>query len=140
MATLIDVATPRPALALYPGTQNTAITSLGLLTGPIPTLVGPSAPINLNSISLGAGTWAVIGVCLTTAADTPPTAIYLNTASAVASDSWPTQAQGTGGAGAVTPFAKGAVIKLTGTTTVYLNGYQTVYGSAYSMIYAVQIA
>ena len=139
MATLIDVATPGPALALYPGTQNTAITSPGLLTGPVSTLVA-SAPINLNSISLGAGTWAVIGVCLSWASDTPPTAIYLNTASAVASDSWPTQAQGTGGVGAVTPLAKGAVIKLTGTTTVYLNGYQTAFGGAYGMIYAVQIA
>ena len=97
---------------------------------------------NLNSVSLGAGTWVVLGMYLSNASsyDTPA-GLYLNSASAVASNSWTTINQGSGVYNG-TPLIVGAVVKLTGTTTIYLNCQSSAVAGdyAYGFLVAVQIA
>jgi hypothetical protein len=69
-----------------------------------------------------------------------PAGLYLNSASAVASNSWTTINQGSG-VYTGTPLIVGAVVKLTGTTTIYLNCQSSASGNhAYGFLVAVQIA
>jgi hypothetical protein len=69
-----------------------------------------------------------------------PAGLYLNSASAVASNSWTTINQGSG-VYTSTPLMVSAVVKLTGTTTIYLNCQSSPGSSyAYGFLVAVQIA
>jgi hypothetical protein len=70
-----------------------------------------------------------------------PAGLYLNSASAVASNSWTTINQGSG-VYTGTPLIVGAVVKLTGTTTIYLNCQSSAFPNdrAYGFLVAVQIA
>ena len=127
MATLIDVATPGPALAVSPS----SIATTGLY-GNLITMTLSATEYNLASVSLVAGTWAVVGVA---APVSGTVVLYLNTLSTAASNSWPVQ-QG----GSFEPYIT-AVIKLTTTTTIYLNGTNTASGQAItSLILATRIA
>jgi hypothetical protein len=141
MATLIDVATPRPALAISNGSESTAPNSANKFVGAEVTMYSANTAYNLNSVSLGAGTWVVLGMYLSQSSDgNTPAGLYLNSASAVASNSWTTINQGSG-VYTGTPFIVGAVVKLTGTTTIYLNCQSSASGDiAYGFLVAVQIA
>ena len=70
-----------------------------------------------------------------------PAGLYLNSASAVASNSWTTINQGSGAYNG-TPLIVSAVVKLTGTTTIYLNCKSPTDAGhyAYGFLVAVQIA
>ena len=109
-----------------------------LIASAVVAMPSPNTAYNLNSVSLGAGTWVVLGMYLSqlSSGDTPA-GLYLNSASAVASNSWTTINQGSG----TTPLIVGAVVKLTGTTTIYLNCQSSASGNyAYGFLVAVQIA
>ena len=116
MATLIDAGTPGPALsvAIYDaggaGITGNTITETTALT-----------VYNLGNVSVTAGTWVVMGIVGVPTGRASQT-LYLNTASAVGSNSWPVQAAYNFN-NMVT-----AVIKVLITTTIYLNGMNT--GSA----------
>ena len=142
MATLINVATPGPALAISNGSESTAPSSVNKFVGAEVLLSFANTAYNLNSVSLGAGTWVVLGMYLSQQSygDTPA-GLYLNSASAVASNSWTTINQGSG-VYTGTPLIVSAVVKLTGTTTIYLNCQSSAYGGddAYGFLVAVQIA
>ena len=106
------------------------------------TMSSANTAYNLNSVSLGAGTWVVLGMYLSLASSSgTPAGLYLNSASAVASNSWTTINQGSG-VYTGTPLIVGAVVKLTGTTTIYLNCQSSAFGgdTAYGFLVAVQIA
>ena len=132
-------ATPATALAISNGSESTVPSSLNTFVGPQVTC--SSGPTALNSVSLGAGTWVVLGMYLCYSSDNSiPAGLYLNSASAVASNSWTTINQGSGFYTG-TPLIVGAVVKLTGTTTIYLNCQSSAYGNwAYGFLVAVQIA
>lgn len=135
-------ATQGPALAISNGSESIAPGSINLNTfvGALVVMVANTA-YNLNSVSLGAGTWVVLGMYLSyyNSFDTPA-GLYLNSASAVASNSWTTINQGSGVYNG-TPLIVGAVVKLTGTTTIYLNCQSSASGdAAYGFLVAVQIA
>ena len=142
MATLIDVATPATALAISNGSESTGANSINNFVGAVVTMSSANTAYNLNSVSLGAGTWVVLGMFLSLliSHDTPA-GLYLNSASAVASNSWTTINQGSG-VYTGTPLIVSAVVKLTGTTTIYLNCQSSAYGGddAYGFLVAVQIA
>jgi hypothetical protein len=140
MATLIDIARPGPALAISNGSEAAAPSSANEFVGTAVSLSSANTAYNLNSVSLGAGTWVVLGMCLSEYGNTPP-GLYLNSASAVASNSWTTINQGSGVNGG-TPLIVSAVVKLTGTTTIYLNCQSSASGGdyAYGFLVAVQIA
>ena len=130
-------ATPATALAISNGSESTVPSSANEFVGALVAMVANTA-YNLNSVSLGAGTWVVLGMYLSqlSSGDTPA-GLYLNSASAVASNSWTTINQGSG----TTPLIVGAVVKLTGTTTIYLNCQSSASGNyAYGFLVAVQIA
>ena len=142
MATLIDVATPGPARAISNGSESTAPVTVNKFVGALVALSSANTAYNLNSVSLVAGTWVVLGMYLSysSTGDTPA-GLYLNSASAVASNSWPTINQGSGVYNG-TPLMVSAVIKLTGTTSVYLNCQSSAFGgdNAYGFLVAVQTA
>ena len=141
MATLINVATPGPALAISNGSESTAPSLANEFVGAA-VVRSPNTAYNLNSVSLGAGTWVVLGMYLSYSSDgNTPAGLYLNSASAVASNSWTTINQGSG-VYTGTPLMVSAVVKLTGTTTIYLNCQSPAYVGdwAYGFLVAVQIA
>ena len=128
MATLIDVATPGPALLELAGANSGGVGPLANNT----TQTTASTVYLLNQVTLGAWTWVVTGMCgVLSGTET----LYLNL-SVVGSNYWTVQTANDG-------FVKyiSAVIKLTGSTDVYLNGQNT--GSAvvaHSLMTATQIA
>jgi hypothetical protein len=131
-------AAPATALAISNGSESTAPSPANKFVGALVTMPSANTAYNLNSVSLGAGTWVVLGMYLSqlTSSGTPA-GLYLNSASAVASNSWTTINQGSG----TTPLIVGAVVKLTGTTTIYLNCQSSPGGDhAYGFLVAVQIA
>jgi hypothetical protein len=133
-ATLLDVATPEPALTLTLGSTATASSTVEFC-GTATTMTTANTGYNLNSVSLTAGTWAVIGICGTTASGT--TTPYLCSTSGTKSNSWTVLTSGTGTEPASVTIA--AVIKLTTTTTVYLNGScGTASRTGYGILRAVQ--
>ena len=135
-------ATPATALAISNGSESTVPSTANKFVGAEVTMSSPNTAYNLNSVSLGAGTWVVLGMYLSLiiSHDTPA-GLYLNSASAVASNSWTTINQGSGVYNG-TPLMVGAVVKLTGTTTIYLNCQSSASGGdyAYGFLVAVQIA
>ncbi len=74
----------------------------------------PAGASNINSLAIAPGTWVVIGMVISANSWITP---YLNTASGVASDSWPTLEVG---GGTAVPL-KAAVVTFSAVTTVYLN-------------------
>ena len=128
MATLIDVATPGPALLEQAGTNSGGVGPLANNT----TQTTASTVYQLNSVTLGAGTWVVTGMCgVLSGTET----LYLNL-SVVGSNYWTVQTT-------EDSFVKyiSAVIKLTGSSTVYLNGQNTSAAVvAHSLMIATQIA
>ena len=134
-------ATPATALAISNGSESTAPNSANTFIGAV-AVISANTAYNLNSVSLGAGTWVVLGMYLSqlTSSGTPA-GLYLNSASAVASNSWTTINQGSG-VYTGTPLIVGAVVKLTGTTTIYLNCQSSASAGdyAYGFLVAVQIA
>ncbi len=142
MATLIDVATPGPALAAAQSTTNntSAVYNSVLLLPTAVNLTTASTYYQLNSISIpNAGTWAICGAVFGTAGGynyTP--VISRTTANGVAAG--PMQ---TSGSNITFPYitSYGCVVKLTGATTLYLNASASGSGSvAQGLVYAVQIA
>jgi hypothetical protein len=133
--------TPATALAISNGSESTAAASVNTFVGALVTCSGAPTADNLNSVSLGAGTWVVLGMYLSySSSGITPVGLYLNSASAVASNSWTTINQGSGVYNG-TPLMVGAVVKLTGTTTIYLNCQSAYTGDkAYGFLVAVQIA
>ena len=139
-ATLINVATPGPALALSAGGQSVAEFGSQTTCGSGIGLNMAGTGYNLNSIVLGAGTWVVWGTVWNISSGTYTTAVFLNSASGTASNSWTVANQGSG-TNTGTPAAVAAVIKLAGSTTIYLNATTTLGGkTAIGMMYATQIA
>jgi hypothetical protein len=121
MATLIDVATPGPALATAQGVGGTLLYPNANVKpwGATTETSTPGTYYALNSIALGAGTWSISGV-ITNALGTY--ACLLAVASSAGSG---TSLGSVVQAGAVgtSPYmvSYGAVIKLAAPTTVYLN-------------------
>jgi hypothetical protein len=116
MATLINVATPGPALAV----NKTAQTAGSVIWNEAPvteTTIG--TVYQLDSISITAGTWVVMGI-VTSQLNTQTN--YLNLVAATGSNSWPVQATASSTS---TNMMIAAVIKVTGATTIYLNGKNT---------------
>ena len=135
-------ATPGPALAISNGSESTAPSSANKFVGALVMMSSANTAYNLNSVSLGAGTWVVLGMYLSySSSGITPVGLYLNSASAVASNSWTTINQGSG-VYTGTPLMVGAVVKLTGTTTIYLNCQSSAVAGdqAYGFLVAVQIA
>ena len=134
-------AAPATALAISNGSESTAPNTANKFVGAEVPLAYANTAYNLNSVSLGAGTWVVLGMYLSQSSTGDiPAGLYLNSASAVASNSWTTINQGSG-VYTGTPLMVGAVVKLTGTTTIYLNCQSSASGSyAYGFLVAVQIA
>lgn len=132
IATLLNAATPGPALATATNSgataPNTAVTnSLNLAFG----VASGGSVAQVDTISLTAGTWLVTGIYF---AQGTFTGVWLNLLTATGSDSWPTQL--------VTKVAahvylKSAVIKVAATTTVFLNGESTMANAG--MLMATQI-
>jgi hypothetical protein len=116
MATLIDVATPGPALA---GLEVDS-TSYAALHAAQTTETTAGTAYQLLSITLTAGTWVVTGVVFVV---TPANQTnYLNLSTATGSNSWPIiTANATTGDNMIIT----AVIKVAGMITVYLNGKNT---------------
>ena len=133
-------ATPATALAISNGSESTAPNSANTFIGAV-AVISANTAYNLNSVSLGAGTWVVLGMYLSQSSyGDIPAGLYLNSASAVASNSWTTINQGSG-VYTGTPLIVGAVVKLTGTTTIYLNCQTSAFNyQAYGFLVAVQIA
>jgi hypothetical protein len=132
MATLINVATPGPALAVNK-TAQIAGTTIWCDTQVVETTIG--TVYQLDSISITAGTWVVMGLVLP---QNNTQTNYLNLVAATGSNSWPVQATASSTS---TNMMIAAVIKVTGATTIYLNGKNTS-GSPtiYPAMFAVQIA
>ena len=132
MATLIDVATPGPALNLSKTAQT--VESL-LASDPFVTQTLANTVYQLDSISITAGTWVVMGV-LTCGNATQTN--YLNLVTATGSNSWPVQ---TTASSTTTNMVIAAIVKVSTTTTIYLNGKSTG-PTAYVLptLFAVQIA
>ena len=132
-------ATPT-ALAISNGSEAATPTTTNKFVGAVVLLPSANTAYNLSSVSLGAGTWVVLGMYLSQSGSGNPAGLYLNSASAVASNSWTTINQGSGSYSG-TPLIVGAVVKLTGTTTIYLNCQSSSSGDrAYGFLVAVQIA
>jgi hypothetical protein len=132
MATLIDVATPGPALAVNK-TAQTAATAIWCDTWVVETTIG--TVYQLDSISITAGTWVVMGL-VEPQGNTQTN--YLNLVAATGSNSWPVQATASSMS---TNMMIAAVIKVTGATTIYLNGKNTSGNlTIYPAMFAVQIA
>jgi hypothetical protein len=132
MATLIDVATPGPALTLNKTAQAGAS---GLYSDNSLTETTAGTVYQLDSISITAGTWVVIGI---TYCGSVNQTNYLNLVTATGSNSWPAQATVGGSA---TNQMIAAVIKVSSTTTIYLNGKNTTSNAfIYPAMFAVQIA
>jgi hypothetical protein len=132
MATLINVATPGPALTV----NKTAQTAGVLLFGDAPVLETTIGTVyQLDSISISAGTWVVMGL---TAIQNNTQTNYLNLVAATGSNSWSVQATASSTS---TNMVIAAVIKVTGATTIYLNGKNTgANPTIYPAMFAVQIA
>ncbi len=125
MATLIDVATPGPALSLVGGLQNTYLSSSDFninnqgFFGPI--LDNTSGALDYKS--LAPGTYCITGLAIV---GNLSGSIYLSTTNGSLADSFPTQ-----GLQLTTQntysWLKSAVVKISATTTIYLNGTATGY-------------
>ena len=132
MATLINVATPGPALAVTK-TAQIGVTAIWSDTLVQETTAG--TVYQLDSISITAGTWVVMGLV---APQNNTQTNYLNLVTATGSNSWPVQATASSTS---TSMVITAVIKVTGPTTIYLNGKNTGPNpTIYSAMFAVQIA
>ena len=132
MATLINVATPGPALTLNKTAQAGAS---GLYSDASLYETTAGTVYQLDSISITAGTWVVIGI---TYCGSVNQTNYLNLVTATGSNSWPAQATVGGSA---TNQMIAAVIKVSSTTTIYLNGKNTTSNtSIFPAMFAVQIA
>jgi hypothetical protein len=129
MATLINVATPGPALTSLAGSNGGGVGPLANNT----TQTTAGTAYQLNSVTLGAGTWVVTGFCgVLSGTET----LYLNTAAGTGANGWAVQT-------AYDSFVRyiSAVVKLTGLTTIYLNGQNTSSAVvAHSIMIATQIA
>jgi hypothetical protein len=132
MATLIDVATPGPALAV----TKTAQAAPGVLAAEGQAIETTAGTVyQLDSISISSGTWLIIGV-VNVFNNTQTN--YLNLASATGSNSWPVQQTASSTS---TNMVIAAIMKVTNTTTVYLNGKNTSAYTTYApAMFAVQIA
>jgi hypothetical protein len=138
MATLINVATPGPALAIDLGLQATVdCGSIGTSLGPVAGPFSGSAYLNVNSITLASGTWAIIGGC-GASGTTYTLALSLTTANGT--NAGPVKLGNPTG-GAVSFQTIGMVIKFTTTTTIYLNAGAAggAYNDAQGYLNAVQI-
>ena len=134
MATLINVATPGPALNLSKTTQTTTGTTI-YSDAMVPEATAGTV-YQLDSISIAAGTWLIVGV--TGIGGLGPQTNYLNLATATGSNSWPVQASASS---TTTNMVISAVVKVSGTTTIYLNGKSSSAGALmYPAMFAVQIA
>ena len=138
MATLINVATPGPPLTDVVSSNTHAILS-GSVQGWC-TSVNPTINIctAITSITLGAGTWVLLGLAFS-GASSGTFISYLSTTSASASNDFPSLVGGTG-LGAAPPYMVFSIAKLAGSTTIYLNVTESVSNSTQATIYAVQIA
>jgi len=143
MATLIDVATPGPALAVAQSTTNNTSSAVNstLVFAPAITLSVAGTYYTLNSIALGAGTWAVSGIVVNGYGAACAITVALATASGNHGTSVaPVQISG----GQVAPWVGvyGVVVKLSSPATLYLNASPTsVTNSSWmGLIYATQIA
>ena len=138
MATLINVATPGPALAAVKGTESAA-SSYSYFVGSIVNMATSSTPYNINSLSLTAGTWVVVGLVGTNSA-TGTLTPFLSGTTASATNLAPVQTVGTGQGTSVPAMMITSVIKVAVTTTVYLNAEDTVTAYGQGAILATQIA
>ena len=133
MATLINVATPGPALALAKTLQSTGAS---LYSDASQVEITADQVSQLDSISITAGTWVVVAMTASTHGTTQYN--YLNLVSAVNNDSWPvlTTASTNTSNEIIT-----AIIKVNGPTTIYLNGQNSL-ATSYVLpaMFAVQIA
>ena len=130
MATLIDVATPGPALALSAGAGEGGIPG-GVWGTQVTTVL--TTPTLITSLALGSGVFVVTGIliCNNMNGITP----YLNSATGVGSNSWSVQSYVDGD---VQNKAISAVIK--GGLTVYLNYVSGTSGRTLNgQLYATQI-
>ena len=130
-------ATLGPALAVNK-TGQTSVNQLAADNYLFQTLA--STAYQLDSISITAGTWVVMGVltCAEPAVQNSTQTNYLNLVAATGSNSWPVQATAIVTS---TNMVIAAVIKVSSTTTIYLNGMNTsMYATLYPAMFAVQIA
>jgi hypothetical protein len=132
MATLIDVATPGPALAVLKSAQTAG---QYIYSGAQVVEITPGTAYQLDSISITAGTWVVIGI---TYCYYITQTNYLNLVTATGSNSWPVQATASSNS---TNMVISAVIKVTSPTTIYFNGKNTNSSIVcYAAMFAIQIA
>jgi hypothetical protein len=132
MATLINIATPGPALAVNKTAQS-SMTSIWCDAQVSETTIG--TVYQLDSISITAGTWVVMGIMYP---QNNTQTNYLNLVTATGSNSWPVQANASSTS---TNMVIAAVIKVSSTTTIYLNGKNTSGNpTIYPAMFAVQIA
>jgi hypothetical protein len=131
-ATLLNVGTPGPALAVI----KTAQAAGGGLSSEAQTLEYMAGTVyQLDSISIPLGTWLIIGV-VNVFNNTQTN--YLNLASATGSNSWPVQQTASS---ITTNMVIAAIVKVTSTTTIYFNGKNTSANTTYATaMFAVQIA
>ena len=138
MATLINVGTPSPALAAATGT-NTTIKSNGTDSAGGVGMTTAGTYYQLNSISLTAGTWAVLGE-MTTGGTTGTITPALSGTTASGTNVVPVQTIAGGSSQGNTMYI-GAVIKVASTTTIYLNGTASISSqTGYGTIFAIRIA
>ena len=132
MATLINVATPGPALAV---TKTAQLTASALFSEGYVEETVAGTVYQLDSISITAGTWVVMGVL---SCGNATQTNYLNLVTATGSNSWPVQ---TTASSTTTNMVIAAIVKVSTTTTIYLNGKSTG-PTAYVLptLFAVQIA
>jgi hypothetical protein len=128
MATLIDVATPGPALSAI----ETDGSTLGINSNSV-IEAATASTYQLNTITLTAGTWVVTGIVkVAVSADQTN---YLSLSSAVRSNSWPVQISSVSNNMVIS-----AVVKVTGSTAIYLNGnYTIVSATCNSLLTATRI-
>ena len=138
MATLINVATPGPALAAVKGTESAA-SGYSYFVGNLVNMATSSTPYNINSLSLTAGTWVVVGLVGTNSA-TGTLTLFLSGTTASATNLAPVQTVGTGQGTSVPAMMITSVIKVAVTTTVYLNAEDTAIATGQGAILATQIA
>jgi hypothetical protein len=133
----LNIGAAPSILAVDAGTQ-TAVPTEGYIGEPSIALTTAGVCYNLNSITLTAGTYTVIG--LSGAAGTALTS-YLSATSAAATNIAPTITVGTGAQNTAAQLI-GALVTLMATTTIYLNvvcAGSSAVGNASGGIFALQI-
>ena len=139
MATLINVATPGPALNISNGIMTTAPIGPGYFGGASVVSSGSPTYDNLNSISLSPGTYCVTGIVNCSAgAGVVTSVLSFTTASSIPAAPSHSIHPSLGS----TPYQIiTAIIKVTVITTVYLNATQSIAATNYQgCILATQIA